>query len=169
MLPVVMGVLMAFSVLNIMLSSRPSFVEPNPMWCICGSTPFGELSPEGGASLPNSMMLLSSFSIIMLALCCSVMALIAFGRREKDCDHRCSVSVGSLLQTWHGQSETHAMLTPTRVVILQANRFSFAAGMRGATKRKYRIVLDPHLDFPCFSGGVECYNTDISSVPIPLR
>ena len=58
------------------------------------------------------------------------------------------------------------MLTPTRVVILQANRFNFAAGMRGATKRKYRIVLDPHLGFPCFSGGLECYSTryQLSSV-----
>ena len=76
-----------------------------------------------------------------------------------DRDHGCNVSVGSLLQGWHRQSEMHAMLTPTPIVILQANRFGFAAGTRGATKRKYRIVLDPHLDFPCFLNGLECYST----------
>ena len=83
MLLVVVGILMGFLVLNTTPSSRLSFVEPNPMWCTYGSTLFGELSPEGGTSLPNSMMLLSFFNILTLALCCSVMALIAFGRRGK--------------------------------------------------------------------------------------
>ena len=63
----------------------------------------------------------------------------------------------SLISRWHQQAELHAALAPATILILQVCRFHFEADNQVATKRRYRVVPDPYLDVPCFTGvGPQC-------------
>lgn len=75
---------------------------------------------------------------------------------EGDRDSHLCTTVQSLIQQWQQQPEVHAMLTPAKILVLQACRFQYDAEGH-VTKLRYDINPCRVINVPCFvDNTVEC-------------
>ena len=75
---------------------------------------------------------------------------------EVGADNVTRFTVQSLVQHWHNQRPRHASLVIPPAIILQVGRFHYDTTRGRATKRRYRVIPDPYIQFPVLDSGVRC-------------